>query len=397
MENANTDKIWNPIFISVFITNFCITMGQNMMNTLITKFAYSLGAAAGVVGMVASMFTITALAVRPFSSPAFDSFSKKKLLIICLVDVMIAFVIYGCAHNVSTIIVARLIQGIGHGCITPLCLAMAGDSLPPDKLGSGIGVYMIGNSISQAVGPNIGLNLSQALGFNKTFFIGVGVMCIGLIACFRLKEAPRELQPYKIRLNTIIAKEAIPYSLLLMMLNIAVSSISSFLAIYAGLRNVANIGFYFTVNAVSLLVIRPFAGRISDKYGFDKVILPGIVFFACAFLLISRSTTLPMFLLAAVIAAFGYGIAFPAIQSVSLKKVPVHKRGAGTSTNYIFIDIAMLAGPLIGGAVVEASMARGVSEVLSYAGVYKAMIIPMAIAFVYSLIIRKDLVGFDRR
>lgn len=103
MENAKTDKIWNPIFISVFITNFCITMGQNMMNTLITKFAYSLGAAAGVVGMVASMFTITALAVRPFSSPAFDSFSKKKLLIICLVDVMIAFVIYGCAHNISTI------------------------------------------------------------------------------------------------------------------------------------------------------------------------------------------------------------------------------------------------------------------------------------------------------
>ena len=57
----------------------------------------------------------------------------------------------------------------------------------------------------------------------------------------------------------------------------------------------------------------------------------------------------------------------------------------------------MLAGPLIGGAVVEASMARGVSEVLSYASVYKVMIIPMAIAFVYSLIIRKDLVGFDRR
>ncbi len=397
MENVRPAKIWNPIFISVFITNFCITMGQNMMNTLITKFAHSLGAAPSVVGMVASMFTITALAIRPFSSPAFDAFSKKKLLIICVADVMLAFFIYGSAHSINTIIAARLIQGLGHGCITPLCLAMAGDSLPSEKLGSGIGIYMIGSSISQAIGPNIGLNLSQALGYNKTFFIGVAVMAVGLCACFLMKEVPHERKPYRIRLNTIISKEAIPYSILLMLLTMAVSCISSFLAIYAGLRNVQNIGFYFTVNAVSLLVIRPFAGKISDRYGFDKVILPGIVCFALSFLFISKCTTLPMFLLAAVIAAFGYGIAFPAIQSVSLKKVPVHSRGAGTSTNYIFVDIAMLCGPLIAGAVVDHSLAAGVPEVLAYANIYRVMIIPMIIAFVYSLIIRKQLVGFDKR
>ena len=75
------DTIWNPVFISVFIANICQQMGQQMMNTLIPKFADSLGAPAALVGFVSSSFAITALVIRPFSGPAFDSFSKRRLLL----------------------------------------------------------------------------------------------------------------------------------------------------------------------------------------------------------------------------------------------------------------------------------------------------------------------------
>lgn len=391
MDANKKETIWNPVFLSVFITNICVNMGQQMMNTLVPKFAYALGASATVVGMAASMFTITALAVRPFSSPAFDSFSKKKLLMICIVDVFVAFLIFSTAQSVTTIMVARLIQGIGTGCITPLCLAMAGDALPDSKLGSGIGVFTLGQAVAQALGPNIGLSVSARIGYNKTFLIGAAVMAVGFVAAIIMKEPKRTTpyNPYKITFNSVIAKEAIPSSLLLFFLGLAFSCISSYLAIYGALRNVESIGLYFTVYACTLLVTRPIAGTISDKYGFDKVIIPGICFFAASFFIISISDNLVMFLLAAGVGAFGYGACQPAIQALSLRKVPRERRGAGTSTNYIFVDLGMLCGPMLAGQVVEFFQNRGLEEVTSYSYIYRFMLIPMAVALIYFILNRK--------
>lgn len=396
MEPVKTyDKIWNPIFISVFIANVCISLGQFMMFSLIPKFAYSLGASATVVGWVSSIFTITALLIRPFSSPASDSFSKKKMLILCLLDVLVSFIIYGFAHTIPVIIVARLIQGVGTGCITPLCLAMAGDALPRNKLGSGIGVYMIGQSIAQAIGPNIGLNLTESIGYNKTFFIGAAVLLLGIIICIPMKEVPHPKKPYKISVKGMIAREALPYSVLMMLISIANATISSYIAIYAGIMNVENIGLYFTVNAVALLAIRPIAGKISDTRGFDKVIIPGTVIYAAAFVILSQAKSLPVFLLAAVISAIGNGFAYASIQSVSLKKVPIENRGAGTSTNYIFVDIANLVGPLLSGFLVDAFLRRGLAEYQCYSRVYLVMVIPLAISFIVSIVMRKELVALE--
>lgn len=82
-EQYNPTTIWNPMFISIFIVNLAMNFGQYMMNTLIPKFADSLGATPEVVGIVASMFTITALAVKPVSGPAIDTLPKKKDTLRC--------------------------------------------------------------------------------------------------------------------------------------------------------------------------------------------------------------------------------------------------------------------------------------------------------------------------
>ncbi|MBR3275269.1 MAG: MFS transporter [Eubacterium sp.] len=394
-ETVKVNKIWNPIFISVFVANIAISLGQNMMNTLVPKFADSLGATATVVGVVASMFTITALAVRPFSNPAFDSFSKKKLLILFLADVMISFFIYSSAHSIPVLIVARLMQGAGTGCITPLLLAMAADALPVDKLGSGIGVYMIGGSIAQALGPNIGLNMSAAIGYNRSFLIGAAIMFVGILTCIPMKEVPSKKLPYRISLKNMLAREAIPFSFLMMMMMIAGCSIGSYIAIYAGILGVKNIGLYFTVSAVFLLFVRPIAGKISDTKGFDKVILPGILIYIVAFIMMSKAKTLPQFLLVSLVSALGNGIAYPAIQAVSMKTVPLERRGSGTSTNYIFVDIANLIGPMMAGMLIDNFIARGVPTADAYSNTYRLMIIPLAVAFVFAFKIRKRLVGID--
>ena len=397
METASRTRqgVWNPVFISVFITNICINMGQQMMNTLIPKFADYLGATASVIGTVTSMFAVTALAIRPFSGPAFDSFSKKRLLMIAVADIFLSFLIYSVAQSVPLLIIARLIQGLGVGCVSPLCLAMAGDSLPENAMGRGIGIFTLAQAVAQAIGPNIGLSLCDKIGYNYTFAVGACVMAAAFVVSCLMKEPNSDMPrlPYRITFNRMIAKEAIPSSLLLLFLGMAFSCISSFLAIYGALRGVKEIGLYFTVYAGMLLLTRPIAGNITDRFGFDKVIVPGICFFGISFLIISFSQTLVSFLIAGAVGAFGYGACQPAIQALSIKRVPKEKRGAGTSTNYMCMDIGMLCGPLLSGYIIEACLGLGMEEVAAYSSMYRLMLIPMGISLLYFLLTKKKLFG----
>ena len=74
-EEKIPDKIWNASFISVFIANMLMFMGQQMMNTLVAKYANHLGAAPIIVGLVTSAFAYTALIFKIFAAPAIDTFN----------------------------------------------------------------------------------------------------------------------------------------------------------------------------------------------------------------------------------------------------------------------------------------------------------------------------------
>ena len=81
MEKTPEKKtIWTRAFICILCVNAFMQMGQQMMNTLIPKYANSLGASAHVVGLMSTAFGLSALLFRPFVSPAFDVFSKAVMV-----------------------------------------------------------------------------------------------------------------------------------------------------------------------------------------------------------------------------------------------------------------------------------------------------------------------------
>lgn len=89
-----------------------------------------------------------------------------------------------------------------------------------------------------------------------------------------------------------------------------------------------------------------------------------------------------MFLLAAVIFAFGYGGCQPVINSMAMKLVPQSRRGAGSATNFLGSDLGNIVGPLVGGAI---------AQHISYQTMWQFMIIPMIIGIVIVLACNKSI------
>lgn len=91
VEAEMRDSIWSVPFVVLMAVNFFQSMAAFMANATLPVFADSLGATASMVGVVVSSFTLSALLVRPFAGPAFDSFSRKRLLLIAQGIICLSF------------------------------------------------------------------------------------------------------------------------------------------------------------------------------------------------------------------------------------------------------------------------------------------------------------------
>ena len=351
MDGESKGRIWTPAFISIFIANGALAMGQQMVNVLIALYADWLGASTVLVGFAVSAFAYTSLGFKIVSAPAIDAFSRKKILVISLVAVAASYCVFSVSTNIVVVVIARLLQGSAMAFSFTCCLAMATDTLPRERVNSGIGYFSLAQAACMAIGPMVGLTLSDAFGYNAAFAIAGVVMLVAVGCALMVKEPPHKRRPFKITPNSFFAFEAIVPVSIASLLVIAFCNVNSFLALYAEERGVDNIGLYFTVNAVLMLFSRPFTGKLADKFGLVKVILPSMVCFAFSFVVISQADALWKFLIAAVLSAFGYGAAGPLLQACCMESVPPERRGAASSACFIGIDAANIIGPVLAGSI----------------------------------------------
>lgn len=384
-------KFLNVAFINILLVNFFIQMGQQMTNVLVPKYTDSLGASAYIVGIVSSVFAISSLLARPVTSPAFDSFNKKKLLVVSILGLFIVFAGYAFSKSVPALIGFRLLHGILLGSVAPLSLAIASNVLPETKIGKGIGIFSLCQAVGQAVGPNLGLNLSRSIGYKFTFLIGTSVIFIALLLAIFMKDPDDHREPYRISLDKIIEKNSIPSTILMFFLILSYSCVGGYLAIYGDLLNIQNIGLYFTVYAICLFLTRPISGVLLDKFGYGKVLIPSLLCFASSFVVIAVSRNLIGFLIAAVLSACGYGVCYPTVQSLSMNLADRNRRGAAGSTSYIGADLGILIGASVAGYIIDKIAISTGSEITGYSSMYFIMIIPILLGLLYYLIAKKSI------
>ena len=180
--------------------------------------------------------------------------------------------------------------------------------------------------------------------------------------------------------------EAVVPAVVLFFLAGAYSGVNAFIVLYGESLGVTGIGLFFTAYAVCVLVSRPVAGRVGDRYGLSMVIIPGMLIFGASFFIVSYARSLTGFLIAGAVSAFGYGICQPAIQTLSLMSVDRLRRGVAGNTNYMGVDLGYLLMPVAAGWVVSYVQSQGAAISDAYAVMYRVMVIPVVIGLVVFLV-----------
>ncbi|NCB50866.1 MAG: MFS transporter [Clostridia bacterium] len=373
-------RIWNPAFISVFISNILTLMGQTICNTLVSRYAYHLGATSTVVGVVASSFALSALVLKFISAPALDTFNRKNVLFGGMCVVGAAFIAYSMSTSIPELIISRLIQGAGQAFTATCFLALAADTLPLAKLNTGIGYFSLGRVACMAIAPPLALKLAETLGYSLTFILAAFFVFAGAISVKRIKINFVRTKKFSLSPRNIIAKEALLPAAILFFIFMANYCIISFLIIYSDSMGIgADIGYFYTIYAIVLFFIRPAVGKIADTGGIFRILMVSLFCFASAFMLISFSDRLWMFLAAALLYAMGYGVCYPLAQSMCMKLVPEERRGAGSCTCYIGMDLGNLVGPVVAGFF---------AEQFGFNVMWRMQIIPVVLAAIVLILFR---------
>ena len=371
-QRKGRDSVWSAPFVILMAVNFFQSMAAFMANATLPVFADSLGATASMVGVVVSSFTLSALLVRPFAGPAFDSFSRKRLLLIAQGIICLSFFAYGFVDSLGVLIAIRLFHGVGIGCSGPLAMSLVSEYLPATKFASGISIYALAQSFAQVIGPATGLYLVDAVGFSAAYFLAAALLVVAMGGIFAIREPYRERLPYQLKLSRMFAREAVGKAAALMLIAVSFSCMGS-----------------YVVYALCLVVTRPALGGLADRVGTPRVLVFGTICFAASYVALFYAQGLPGFLLAAVIGSAGFGCCAPLLQSMGLASVGIDRRGAASNTMFTGLDLGMLVGPVTGGAVAEALAPAAGGITGGYGLMWLVMIVPalgtLAIALGWSL------------
>ena len=333
------------------------------------------GCQQSLLGGILSCYTVSCLAVRPFSGYLMDKFPRKPIYIVCYFLCTAMLTSYMFAATLTWFILLRAIHGFAFGGVTVGGNTLCVDIMPSSRRGEGLGYYGLMNNTAMALGPMTGLFMHGHVSYNGIFLTAMAVSLIGLTFGLGVKgkktaagAAGRERQEVKkesrvVSLDRFILIKGIPVSVALLLLSIPYGATTNFVAMYASeIELDVPTGFFFSLMAAGMGVSRIFAGKKVDRgyvtqcihAGYYPVIVAFLTLGLCRFVVADcHWLASAMFFIVPVLLGIGFGSMFPAMNTLYINLARHDQRATATSTYLTAWDVGIGIGVTVSGVIAE--------------------------------------------
>lgn len=346
-------KLWSRDFVFIIIINFLVFLNHLSILSTFPFYIEYLGGSEAVAGMAAAMFSIVAVLCRPFIGWMLDNGKRKAILIVGLGGMMLMPIGYLVLGTLFLAFVCRMVHGASLAFSNTSTATIATDIIPRPRFAEGMGMFGMATAMATAVAPAVGLALMEKMGFGMLFLFGAVSIAIALVLFLMLKTPKIEVQKKPLNIKGLLDKDAIPASLTALIFMFTYGALENFAAKFAVEQHLPSGGIFFAIMAVTVLVMRLTAGKVTDQHGESIFAYSCNIAMFAAFLLLGLCPNTVTYILAAVLSGFGFGGLEPALQSMAVAIAPPENRGSANSTFLCAYDIGIGVGGGIAGVLIS--------------------------------------------
>ncbi|MBV9603717.1 MAG: DHA2 family efflux MFS transporter permease subunit [Solirubrobacterales bacterium] len=328
-----------------------------------------------------------------------DRIGRRKVFTVGLALFTVASVACALAPNLSELIVARTVQGLGGAVVLPLSLTILTGAFPTERRGMIVGIYGGLAGLAVAMGPIVGGVITQSIDWHWIFWINVPIGIVAVLLGAALLPESRGPQARLdlvggalvtagvvalvwalsranqvgwssaqvvgplaaglvllvafLRWETLVAEPMVPLGLFASR-DFAIGNVTTFLmsgAIFAGgllVTEEFQLARHFSPVGAGVrllpffatpMLISPVAGAVSDRVGRRPIIVVGLSMLTAGFAWVAWRGTLHTswieLVIALLVAGVGISMALPTVPTAVLSAVAPHEMGKASGINYM--------------------------------------------------------------
>jgi MFS family permease len=340
-------------FVLGFLAYFVFLFACFALIPTLPIYLARLGSNEREIGVLVGIFSVSSLVSRLLVGGALFRYSEKSIMKFAALLFAITFpacIIFG---PFWPFFVVRLFQGIAYACFDTAVFALIVKVTPLAYRGRALSYFMLATGLATVMAPTSGMFFVNQFSFAFLFLICMGVSLCSLLFSGTLKglemakpdNSPHMKDSFFLELKIIVPAMSALFH------NFVLGSITAFFSLYAIQCGIKNPGYFFSASAVMVITGRALGGKILDTWSREKIILTFILTSMLAMVILSFSTTLPMFIFAGLLWGTGVAFIFPVSMAYSLDYAG-SSHGTALSTFRALMDFGMALGPMTMGLII---------------------------------------------
>jgi MFS transporter, DHA2 family, multidrug resistance protein len=183
----------NPWLIAgvVSLATFMEVLDTTIANVALPYIAGGLAVSADEASWVVTTYLVANAVILTASSFLARMFGRKPFFVVAVALFTASSLLCAFAWNIQSLLLFRVLQGLGGGGMVPVSQSILADSFPPAKRGQGFALFGIAVVVAPVVGPTLGGWLSDNYGWEWCFLINGPVGLVSMALVFLILREPK--------------------------------------------------------------------------------------------------------------------------------------------------------------------------------------------------------------
>jgi len=362
-------KIFSRDFIFAFFAQFAFSFSYFILLPTLPIYLTRQKATELEIGLLVGVFSVSSLILRPIVGRGLLRIPEKNFMAAGAIIFILSFIAYLLAPPFWPFLIVRVFHGVGLAFFYTSGATLIANISPEAYRGRSLGYFFLAYNLAFAVAPSFGMFVMNLSGFTGLFLVCSSISLCSLVFAARLgkREVPPSGDPSP-EDRSFLSRKALPPSIIALFIHLVWGAMTAFFPLYAVEQGVSNPGTFFATFAIMLILGRTLGARILDVYKREKVLLPCLISYVIAMIILAFSKTLPMFILVAVIWGAGNAFVFPALVSYAIDLAGA-SRGPAMGTFTAACDLGVGLGAMIMGVILRLTSYQTMFLSLAFTGV----------------------------